>query len=151
MKKSYSACTVIKESNKNLTAKKRSSAPISADNCGGLKTRPWFHEIHRLNVSALCVRPHSYHTKANIAFTAHAPVTVNRRRHTMLKNNELFDKMYHYQRIMSWVRNLLNKSLITKAEYAKIDTMMAKKYGVSSCSIFRWNPRKIVDLSLDRR
>lgn len=55
----------------------------------------------------------------------------------MLKNNELFDKMYHYQRIMSWVRNLLNKSLITKAEYAKIDTMMAKKYDVSSCSIFR--------------
>lgn len=32
---------------------------------------------------------------------------------------------------------LLAKSLITKAEYVKIDTMIAQKYGVSSCSIFR--------------
>ena len=55
----------------------------------------------------------------------------------MLKNNELFHKMYHYQRVMSWVRSLLTQSLITKTEYAKIDTMMAEKYGVSSCSIFR--------------
>ena len=55
----------------------------------------------------------------------------------MLENNELFDKMYHYQTVMSWVRFLLSQALITKAEYAKIDTMMAKKYGVSSCSIFR--------------
>lgn len=55
----------------------------------------------------------------------------------MLQNNELFDKMYHYQRVMSWVRSLLSQSLITKTEYAKIDTMMAEKYGISSCSIFR--------------
>ena len=55
----------------------------------------------------------------------------------MLQNNELFDKMYRYQRVMSWVRSLLAKSLITKAEYAKIDTKMVQKYGISSCSIFR--------------
>lgn len=54
-----------------------------------------------------------------------------------MTKSELFDKMYHYQRVMSWVHSLLSQSLITKAEYAKIDTMMAKKYGVSSCSIFR--------------
>lgn len=54
-----------------------------------------------------------------------------------MTNSKLFDKMYHYQRVMSWVRSLLSQSLITKAEYAKIDTMMAKKYGVSSFSIFR--------------
>lgn len=54
-----------------------------------------------------------------------------------MTKNELFDKMYRYQTVMSWVRFLLAKSLITKAEYAKIDTMMAEKYGVSSCSIYR--------------
>ncbi|HPY84957.1 MAG TPA: hypothetical protein PLS20_07990 [Ruminococcus flavefaciens] len=54
-----------------------------------------------------------------------------------MTKSELFDKMYHYQRVMSWVRSLLTNSLITKAEYAKIDTMIAQKYGISSCSIFR--------------
>ena len=51
--------------------------------------------------------------------------------------NELFDKLFRYQTVMALVRSLLEKSVITKSEYAKIDTMMAKKYGISSCSIFR--------------
>jgi hypothetical protein len=51
--------------------------------------------------------------------------------------NETVDKLFRYQTVMAWVRNLLNQSLITRKEYAKIDTIMAKKYGVSSCSIFR--------------
>ena len=55
----------------------------------------------------------------------------------MTTNSTFIDKLLRYQMVMSWVRSLLIKSLITKAEYAKIDTMMAKKYGVSSCSIFR--------------
>ncbi|HRU96046.1 MAG TPA: hypothetical protein P5092_01230 [Ruminococcus sp.] len=54
-----------------------------------------------------------------------------------MTKSELFDKMYSYQRVMSWVRSLLSQSLITKAEYAKIDTKMVQKYGISSCSIFR--------------
>ncbi len=54
-----------------------------------------------------------------------------------MTKSELFDRMYRYQRVMSWVRSLLSQSLITKAEYAKIDTMIAQKYGISSCSIFR--------------
>ena len=77
-----------------------------------------------------------YDTKVRTAFTVPAPATENRRRYIMTDSN-LFDKMYRYQMVMSWVHSLLTKSLITKAEYAKIDTMMAKKYGVSSCSIFR--------------
>lgn len=54
-----------------------------------------------------------------------------------MKNSELFDRMYRYQRVMSWVRSLLSQSLITKVEYAKIDTKMVQKYGISSGSIFR--------------
>ena len=55
----------------------------------------------------------------------------------MTTNKAIIDKLLLYQTVMSWVRSLLSQALITKAEYAKIDTMMAKKYGVSSCSIFR--------------
>lgn len=51
--------------------------------------------------------------------------------------NETVDKLFRYQAVMAWVRSLLEKSLITRKEYAKIDTMIRKKYGVSSCSIFR--------------
>lgn len=47
------------------------------------------------------------------------------------------NKIFRYQTVMAWVRNLLNQSLITRKEYAKIDTMIARKYGISSCSIFR--------------
>lgn len=54
-----------------------------------------------------------------------------------MTKSDCFDKFLRYQTVMSWVRSLLAKSLITKTEYTKIDTMMAKKYGVSSCSIFR--------------
>ena len=52
-------------------------------------------------------------------------------------NNDFYHRLFRYQMVMAWARNLLNQSLITKAEYARIDTMMAKKYGISSCSIFR--------------
>lgn len=54
-----------------------------------------------------------------------------------MTKSDCFDKLLRYQTVMSWVRSLLAQSLITKGEYAKIDTMMAKKYGLSSCSIFR--------------
>lgn len=52
-------------------------------------------------------------------------------------NDEIYKKYFRYQTVMAWARSLLEKSLITRKEYAKIDTMMAEKYGVSSCSIFR--------------
>jgi len=52
-------------------------------------------------------------------------------------NSDTFNALFRYQLVMTWVRSLLKRSLITKAEYAKIDTRIAKKYGISSCSIFR--------------
>ncbi|OPZ15992.1 MAG: hypothetical protein BWZ04_03230 [Firmicutes bacterium ADurb.BinA205] len=54
-----------------------------------------------------------------------------------MTKSELYDKIFHYQMVMSWVRSLLKQSLISKKEYTRIDTMIAKKYGVSSCSIYR--------------
>lgn len=55
----------------------------------------------------------------------------------MTTNKAIIDKLLRYQTVMSWVRSLLSQALITKAEYAKIDTRIAQKYGISSCSIFR--------------
>mgnify|MGYP000845573333 FL=1 len=54
-----------------------------------------------------------------------------------MTKSELYDKKFRYQMVMSWVRSLLKQSLISKKEYTRIDTMMAEKYGVSSCSIYR--------------
>lgn len=50
-------------------------------------------------------------------------------------NSDTFNALFRYQLVMTWVRSLLKRSLITKAEYAKIDTRIAQKYGISSCSI----------------
>jgi len=54
-----------------------------------------------------------------------------------MTKSELYDKILRYQTVMAWVRSLLKQSMISKKEYTRIDTMMAQKYGVSSCSIFR--------------
>lgn len=46
-------------------------------------------------------------------------------------------KIAAYRTAMSIVKSMLNEGVITAKEYAIIDTMMAEKYGLSSCTIFR--------------
>lgn len=49
-----------------------------------------------------------------------------------------YDKrLFSYQTVMALARSMRSKGLISAREYAKIDTIIAKKYGISSCSIFR--------------
>ncbi len=45
--------------------------------------------------------------------------------------------LWSYQTAMAMARKMLSQGIITEKEYAKIDTIIAKKYGISSCSIFR--------------
>ncbi|MCM1530396.1 MAG: hypothetical protein NC093_10435 [Alistipes sp.] len=52
-------------------------------------------------------------------------------------SSEKFQNVVQYQTVMAWVRSLLKDGIITKSEYHKIDTIMTRKYGISSCSIFR--------------
>ena len=47
------------------------------------------------------------------------------------------EKLWNYQTAMAMARKMLSQGIITGKEYAKIDATIAKKYGVSSCSIFR--------------
>ena len=46
------------------------------------------------------------------------------------------NKLFRYQTIMAWVHSLLEKSVITRKEYTRIDTMIARKYGIELDSIF---------------
>ena len=49
-----------------------------------------------------------------------------------------YDKrLFAYQMAMALARSMRSKGLISGKEYAKIDTIIANKYGISSCSIFR--------------
>ena len=54
-------------------------------------------------------------------------------------SEELFAGVLAYKSAMAQARLMLSKGLITKDEYAIIDTMMAEKYDLSSCSVFREN------------
>ena len=49
------------------------------------------------------------------------------------------DRILGYKSAMAQARLMLSKGIISKDEYAIIDTMMAEKYGLSSCSLFREN------------
>lgn len=49
-----------------------------------------------------------------------------------------YDKrLIAYQTAMALARSMRSKGLISAKEYAKIDTIIAEKYSISSCSIFR--------------
>lgn len=46
-------------------------------------------------------------------------------------------RLMAYQTAMALARNMRSKEIISAKEYEKIDTIIAKKYGISSDSIFR--------------
>ena len=51
--------------------------------------------------------------------------------------SELQQRIISYRRTMAMVKGMLLKGIITSKEYDEIDTMIAQKYGISSCTIFR--------------
>ena len=51
--------------------------------------------------------------------------------------SEMQQKVEAYRRAMAMARGMLHQGIITEKEYAKIDTIMTKKYGLSSSTIFR--------------
>ena len=61
------------------------------------------------------------------------PMPAGRRRLKM----ELKQRVARYQFAMAMARNMLAKGLITEENYHDIDTKIAKKYGVSSSTIYR--------------
>ena len=51
--------------------------------------------------------------------------------------NDYDKRLIAYQTAMALARSMRSKGIISAKEYAKIDTIIAKKYGISSGSIFR--------------
>ncbi len=49
------------------------------------------------------------------------------------------DNLERYLIAMSQAKKLLFTKVLTPSDYAKIDTIMAEKYSISSCSIYRPN------------
>lgn len=47
------------------------------------------------------------------------------------------ERLFGFQLSMAIARKMLTENLITPQEYADIDTILTKKHGVSSSSIFR--------------
>ena len=56
--------------------------------------------------------------------------------------DELYQRLTAYQTAMSLARNMLRQG---EDDYCKIDTIIAKKHEVSSCSIFRFESPKSLD------
>lgn len=52
-------------------------------------------------------------------------------------NNDYLNRVFKYKTFMSIAGDMLKQGIISKDEYVKIDTIMLKKYGISSCSIYR--------------
>ena len=50
---------------------------------------------------------------------------------------EFFDRLAAYKAAMSLAASMLRQGIISESEYAEIDTIMTKKYGLSLDSIFR--------------
>lgn len=50
---------------------------------------------------------------------------------------DMRDRVTAYRTAMSLAKEMLKRGIIGQEEYAVIDTIMAKKYGLSSCTIWR--------------
>lgn len=57
----------------------------------------------------------------------------------MAMNEAYHSQQLGYKSAMAQARRMLSAGIINEAEYAIIDTMMAEKYGLSLCSLFRDN------------
>ncbi len=51
--------------------------------------------------------------------------------------SDFFQRLASYKAAMSLAKSMLHQGIISAEEYAEIDTIMTKKYGLSLGSIFR--------------
>ena len=125
---------VESRSNNCRTKRRRSSAPTSAAWHGGTPIQNWCSAKRYTRSNAHTAERPSTATEIIGEFTAPVPATPKRGGVWM---DELKKRIEAYQFTMSMVRELLSKGIITESEYRKIDTIIAEKYGLNSCTIFR--------------
>lgn len=54
--------------------------------------------------------------------------------------DDTYQKICSYKRSMMLAKAMLERDIISREDYAKIDKIIAKKAGITSCSIYRQNP-----------
>ena len=74
-------------------------------------------------------------TSAENTAPGHATASPGRKEASM--DSELIMRIANYRAAMSLANEMLENGIISAEEHAKIDTIMAQKYGLSSCTIFR--------------
>ena len=55
----------------------------------------------------------------------------------MTVTEEFRTRLEQYLASMLQIKKMLSMGIITLEDYAKIDTILAEKYGISSCSLYR--------------
>ena len=76
--------------------------------------------------------------KAKTVNTAAEFVTAIQKEGIITMSNE-YKKRCKYKQSMMMAKSMLSKDIISSADYAKIDKILAKKYGIDLCSIYRQN------------
>lgn len=51
--------------------------------------------------------------------------------------NDYYKQLCAYKLSMQMAKSMLGKGVISQGDYSKIDKIIAKKYGINSCSIYR--------------
>lgn len=51
-------------------------------------------------------------------------------------NKDFANRLFAYKTTLAIVKSMIQQGIISEEEYLIIDTIMLKKYGLSSCSIF---------------
>ena len=52
-------------------------------------------------------------------------------------NNDYGSRLEQYIASMLQFKNMIRRGILTPDDYAEIDTILAGKYGIDSCSIYR--------------
>lgn len=115
---------------------KRSSARIFAEWRGGTIIPNWCSAKRTTQLLALIAESSLKVTAMLTVGSAPVPVTLSfEERGSAMTDYE--KRLIAYQTAMALARSMRSKGIISAKEYAKIDTIIAKKYGISSGSIFR--------------
>lgn len=132
----FFAVTAGHRSSRHHTNEKGCSALMPAEQCGGMHI-PKEYRGKRTTHSRVGIVGSSLKAMATPIDNS-APVTVicdsAERKPTM---SDYDKRLFAYQMTMALARSMRSKGMISAKEYAKIDTIIAEKYGISSCSIFR--------------
>ena len=97
------------------------------------------NERQYIHIPAPVAESRSRHTAINhagIAAISAISLTASEGR-VVLVNKEYRIKLESYLASMAQAKSMLIRGILTTDDYAKIDTIMAEKYGISSCSIYR--------------